>query len=97
MSLSRGRFGSSASESNPHLCFTLDERAAAVANGRGALDVARGETFVKLCQGDRLMELGCSRLVDYAYERRGSARRCTPQRGKPQSRGGAKPGSAMSQ
>ena len=60
-----------------HLCFTRDEWAAAVAKGRGALDVALGETFVELCQGDRLMELGCSRLVDYAYERLGLPKRTT--------------------
>ena len=60
-----------------HRAFTIDLRAALVAKGRGAIDLALGETFVELCKGDRLIDLGCSRLVDYAYERLGIPKRTT--------------------
>jgi len=60
-----------------HRAHTIDESAASVAKGRGAIDLALGETFVELCVGDRLIDLGCSRLVDYAYERLGMPKRTT--------------------
>ena len=58
-----------------HFCFTTDAQAARVAKGRGALDVALGEVFLQLETGNRLMDLGYSRLVDYAFERLGIPRR----------------------
>ena len=58
-----------------HRAHTIDSRAAAVARGRGGIDLALGETLLELSQGNYLMDLGVSKLVDYAYERLGLPKR----------------------
>lgn len=69
------RWGWSLEDSRVHRIHTIDERAAAVAKGRGAIDVALGETLLELCRGERLIELGFSRIVDYGFERLGLPKR----------------------
>ncbi|MFQ5844899.1 MAG: hypothetical protein ACE5JG_07920 [Planctomycetota bacterium] len=49
----------------------VDAAAVRVARGRGAIDVAIRETLVRLFRGDRLLQLGYARQVDYARERLG--------------------------
>ncbi|MFQ5845429.1 MAG: hypothetical protein ACE5JG_10635, partial [Planctomycetota bacterium] len=49
----------------------LDAAAVRVARRRGAIDLALGETLVRLFEGDRLLQLGYSKRVDYARERLG--------------------------
>jgi hypothetical protein len=39
-----------------------------LARGGGAIDLAIGQALVALGEGDRLLELGFSRMVDYARE-----------------------------
>jgi hypothetical protein len=43
----------------------------ALARGEGALDLALGEVLLRLFDGDRLLQLGYARQVDYARERLG--------------------------
>ncbi|BDG03769.1 hypothetical protein AMOR_27650 [Anaeromyxobacter oryzae] len=49
----------------------IDGLLARVARGRGALDVAIGEGLDALSIGDRLLQLGCSGVGDYAREHLG--------------------------
>ena len=53
----------------------LDQAAVRLARQRGRLDVDIGETLLVLCDGDRLLQLGYSRQVDYARERMGVSAR----------------------
>ena len=46
-----------------------------VARGRGAIELALGETMLKLFDGDRLLRLGYARQADYVRERLGVALR----------------------
>jgi hypothetical protein len=48
-----------------------DAAATRFARSRGAIDLALGETLLKLFEGDRLAKLGYARQVDYARERLG--------------------------
>jgi hypothetical protein len=45
-----------------------------LARGGGAIDLAIGQALVALGEGDRLLELGFSRMVDYARESLGCRR-----------------------
>jgi hypothetical protein len=49
----------------------LDEAAARVAKGKGALELAIGRTLDRLFRGDRLLRLCYSREADYAREKLG--------------------------
>ncbi len=71
----RGVRGGSRASAAQHRAHTLDSRAAAVAKGRGGIDLALGETLLELSKGNYLMDLGVSKLVDYAYERLGLPKR----------------------
>jgi hypothetical protein len=55
--------------------FARDAAAVRVARSRGALDLALGETLLRLFEGDRLLQLGYARQVDYARERLGVSAR----------------------
>ena len=58
-----------------NFALMLDAALVRMARGRGAVDLALGETLVALFTGDRLVELGYARQVDYARERLGVAPR----------------------
>ncbi|MHC4134536.1 MAG: HNH endonuclease [Planctomycetota bacterium] len=58
-------------ESVPADAIEVDQAAFRVARSPGAIDLAVGETLVRLCKGDRLLQLGYARLVDYVRERLG--------------------------
>jgi len=55
----------------PLTAVRLDAAAARMARSRGALDLAVGEVLARLFRGDRLLQLGYAREVDYARERLG--------------------------
>ena len=67
--------GGSRTSAAQHRAHTIDCRATAVARGRGGIDLALGETLLELSRGNYLMDLGVSKLVDYAYERLGLPKR----------------------
>ncbi len=58
-----------------NFALMLDAALVRMARGRGAIDLALGETLAALFTGDRLVELGYARQVDYARERLGVAPR----------------------
>ena len=51
--------------------LALDDAAVRLCHGQGALDLAIGETLLRLFEGDRLLQLGYSKRVDYLRERLG--------------------------
>ena len=52
-----------------------DKCAVRAVRGRGVIDLALGESLIELFKGDRLLQLGYSRQVDYMRERMGLPRR----------------------
>ena len=53
------------------LARELDLKALKLARGRPAVDVALGEVFLRLSEGDRLIELGYAKKSDFANEELG--------------------------
>ena len=51
--------------------LAADEAAVRCVRSRGAIDLALGETLLRLFEGDRLLRLGAARRADYARERLG--------------------------
>jgi len=60
-----------AEESVPDDAFKVDEAAFRLIRSRGAIDLALGETMLRLSRGDRLLRLGYAKRVDYVRERWG--------------------------
>jgi hypothetical protein len=58
-------------EALPDDAFAVDAAAYRLVRGRGAIDLALGETLHRLSLGDRLLQLGYAKQVDYMRERMG--------------------------